>query len=227
MLGLVVRNGPPQTANRVGDRAPDQVQASQEIQAVRDFRPFLRGQNAIEDAAGINDGDQHRVTRVWDVVGEEDSHDARIDFPARLAVDHGISAGSPHESRQGQEAARILLEDASLDQARDRVFLDFPRDLRRGETFDPVARVVNVRVRGDHGERRIEEVVVQPRRIRQHQALGVGIDAVFQRQVHQDGPRECVVPGPVRNGCELPALLVKQEDEEVLGESQHGRPILG
>ena len=83
-----------------------------------------------------------------------------------------------------------------------------------------MCRVPGLVVLGDHGERRIEQVVTHGRRIDQHQTLDVRVDAVLKSQIHQHGPREHVAKASVGHAGHVSGLLVEQEEEDLLGESQ-------
>ena len=100
-LGRRGRTPNARAANRVGDRTADQIEAPEEIDSIRHLGPLLAGKYAIEDAAGVDERDQHRVARLRNIFGEEDPHDALFDLPACRAAHPRISSGPCHPARQG------------------------------------------------------------------------------------------------------------------------------
>ena len=61
---------------------------------------------------------------------------------------------------------------------------------------------------GDFGQHGIEQVVIQGRRIQQPKGVGVGTDAAFQGQVHQQGAGQRAHQRPRRDGDETDLSVV-------------------
>ena len=154
------------------------------------------------------------VARVRDLFAEEDAHDAQLHFALGLAVDHGVAAGA----EDPEEAVILGLEDAGVDEAAQGFLTELGGAL--GDALHPVAGVARL-VGGDIGKGRVKEAVAERGGVDQDEVLEVGIDAVLQREVHEDGAGEGTVDGPVGNVNEGTVLVAEQEQDDLFDESQH------
>ncbi len=126
---------------------------------------------------------------LFPVVAEQHAHDAQP-----YLVPHGLVGGCavapcPRWAPRQEERAVVRgFEDAALGEPGQRTLTNGLAPL--GLAPHPRIRIVCLRRPCDVGQGGIEQVVVQGRGIDQHQALEVGVDALFQRQVHQNGAGE-------------------------------------
>ena len=86
---------------------------------------------------------------------------------------------------------RLVSQDTPLDQASQRG-ASYPVS-PPGDPPEPVARVARLSVAGDLGENGIEDVVVDRCAVHENQALGIRVDAVLEREIHQHRPGQCKV----------------------------------
>ena len=69
----------------------------------------------------------------------------------------------------------------------------------------------------------IEQVVVHRLRVDQEEALGIRVDAVLERKVHQHGTGDHCIALMRREGMlNAAALGIHDQQEELFGHSQHG-----
>ena len=158
---------------------------------------------------------------VGDVVLEEYAHHAQSDVVDGLAVDGRIAPGTRYAGGQKEEPRDIVLDDAALYQPRERGVVDVVG--APGRALDPVPGVVRPGCPRDVGQRGIEEPVFERRRIDEDELFEVRIYAFLQGQIHQyragEHGVERVSRETGRDG--LAALLVKQQQDDLFGESQH------
>lgn len=71
-------------------------------------------------------------------------------------------------------------------------------------------------------ERGIKQAIAHRRGVDDKEMLEVGVDAPFQRQVHQHGARERVSQGDFRDRREIAVGLVDQQKQQFFSQPQHG-----
>ena len=112
-----------------------------------------------------------------------------------------------------------MLENTALDETLQRAHADLLGLF--GGVLDPVAGVKRLGCFRNPGEHRIEKIVPDRRYIDQEEPLGVRVDSVLQRQIHQHPACQSAVQRPLGHACELPADVVEDKEHDLFGKSQH------
>ena len=138
-----------------------------------------------------------------------------LHFALRLAVHCGIAPRTedPHE------AVVAAVEDAAFDEAVEGAIANCIGVLGR-HTLDPVAGVEHLLGGlGDVGEYRIEQHVPDRSGVDEDELVGVGVDAVLEREVHESRACESASERPLGHVYELPTFVVEDQEQDFFGES--------
>ena len=120
-----------------------------------------------------------------------------------------------------QEAIVAEFQNAVIDQPRQ---CRFPNLVGMpGCAFHPVEGVVGPACLRDLGKHRIEQRVADRCRVDQKQPVDIGIDAVFQREIHEHRAAERVPDQPFRRARQR-SILVAEQEQKLFGESHHPAP---
>lgn len=68
----------------------------------------------------------------------------------------------------------------------------------------------------------VEHWIVRGRAIDDHQPRKIGVYAVCERQIHQDGAHQRIVQGTLSDGQEDTFVIIHDEHQDFFGERQHG-----
>lgn len=169
----------------VGHRAAQLVEAGVKADLLADFLIFFVSKYAQEDPAGVDQSDEGGVTGSGQLGVEQNSHHAQMDFLLGFAGSDGIASGAGYESRQGEQAAAVDLQDTLLHQARRCLLTQFVGPV--GQPSHPEFGSCGFRAGGyfpgQVGKDRIQQVVAQGRRINDGQRGRIRIDAIGQPQL--------------------------------------------
>ena len=209
--------------NRLRNRLADQVEAADDVQALRALAALLRRERPLEEAARIGETDDDDIVRRRHIAAEEDAHDAQPHFLFGLAVDDRVAAGAGRRRRQVQ-AALVHLQDVGVQQPRQRGVFDFLGIGR--EPTHPELGAAHGRLRRHCGQHRIEQVVAKGGGIDDDKLGEVGVDAPFDGQVHQQcaSQRKAKV---LRRHDDDTVVFVQQQQQEFFGETHSWRPVFG
>ena len=114
-----------------------------------------------------------------------------------------------------------MLENTALDETFERTHAN-PVGVF-GRVLDPVTGVIRLNRLCNPGEHRIEKIVTDRGRIDQEEPFRIGVDPVLQREVHQHPAGQGAAQRPPGHACELPALVVENEQHDLFGKTQHRR----
>ena len=211
--------------NGPGDGLADRIQLRHQVDPLLHLGALRAREKVIEDAAGVRQADDHRVARVRDVVAEQHAHDAQPDFLLHRAVGGRVVPPRPRYAAGQQEAGGSVagFQDPATRQPRQR---PLPNRLAPvvGMAPYPVVDVMRIGGQRDVGQRRVEQVVVERRPIDQHQPSRIRVDTVLQRQIHQHCPgQQNVQPSRRQRTGQVPAFVVEQEQQQLLGKSHEAR----
>lgn len=207
-------------AYRREDRTGDQIHLADELEPVLDLGHFRGREQPSEDPASIHERDQHDIPGGRNLVREENGHDTQLDFTPGLAVHLWIPARASHPARHRKQSPRLPFHDAPLDQAVESALPHLVRTRRLGQAVDPPGHVPGLGGTSDRPQAGIEQIIADRGRIDKEETLGIGVDAVLQRQVHQHGPGEGAPQIAIRNRDERPGVLVEQKEDQFFGESE-------
>ena len=210
--------------DRSGQGAADQVHPADELDAL--LRLVVELEYETEDVAGIDEADDDDISRIGNLVGEDDPADPR---PYELACSALLRlAGQfpmPDGRSQCPEFAVVVFQDLQVNQAVENRIDD---RLRAGsEPFDPVLGVVLPWCVRDFLEDGIQGGVAGFCRVHEEQGLHVRVDAGSERKLREHGAGHGAVQMPAGYLVKVAGLLVEEHQDEFLSQSQRLGQTLG
>lgn len=193
-----------------------QVQLAELAYSGKEAVEFSGQQEILDEATDIAQANDDDVARVRQFFAQQEIRDVCADLPGDLAIDDQAWTGA----RALAETSSAAEQKSAFDQPRHRLVAKLVATRRRGK--EPVRNVTRLRFAGDVRQHGIEQDVVGWRRIDEREAVEIGVDPGFEREIHEDAAGE----GQVQRVCiarrELSAFLVEQEQQYLFGKAQHG-----
>src|SRR6266851_4991718 len=201
--------------HRLRHRLADQIEPAELLDAGFRLGDLVRAENKAEQAASVDQADQHHIARIGDLIGQHQLAQPRPDLTLFAVIDDGI----PARAKYPQKPAVLLTQHAFCDETLQRNFLIF-----LAIDAEPLEHRIGGELPAGFGkplQHIVEDVVAGRRRVDQDQPFEVGIDAVGERQLHQRRAGEYDIGGRQWQIDEFALAVVELQQKDFFYKTQH------